>query len=316
MKIKHFTKLAAACALLMVGASSQALVVSNLLPASGNGSGWGGQTFVSSQLIIASTADQPAANEWFSRYAQGNGQSQYNINASLLDQFKNAPAQSSAGVGLVAASSTVRVTFLGTGAARDSNLFLAQAGAASFNTAAFWNPVYASGGTNNLGTYNPVNASNALFQTRASCSYAQAKAGNTCDVSQLGMSREISGLTVGSNLTFGLQALPLVYSADHISIPNTNYFFSGVAANNSDPNHWNDQLVHTKILSVGGGAYLVGFEDSYNGGDKDYNDNIFLFQGVTTTAPVPEPASFGLMGLGLLGMGLRLSRRDRRAAGT
>lgn len=245
-------------------------------------------------------------NEWFSRYSP-------QLDTATLLAFASASA-SSAGVDLYASSSTVKVSYLGTGATRDSNLFLA--GAGSFNSSSFWAPIYASGGSNNLGSYNPVNASNMLFSTRAGCSFAQAKAGNTCLATQIGMSREISGLTVGEQLVFGLQALPLIYNGggSSINLPNTHYFFSGSAANNSDSKGWADGKVHTRVLQIGEDDFLVGFEDMWLGAgstsDKDYNDMVFLFQGVATT-PVPEPETIALMlpGLGLLAVAARRRRR-------
>lgn len=287
--------------LLLLASTTQAFTVSNLFDASTNGSGWEGAT-ADSQIIKASS------NEWFSRYTINNGDSEYNINASILAEFKNAPLQEN-GVGLVATSSTIRATFLGTGAARDSFLFLAQAGSASLNTSAFWNPVYNSGGTNNLNTYNPVNSSNMLFETRGGCTYAEAKAGNTCTPTNLGQSREISGLTAGDNLIFGLQALVLNYNADNIHYTNTNYFFSGQASNNKDAKNWNDGKVHTKVINLGDNKYLVGFEDIWGGGDGDFNDNVFLFEGVSSTidippVTVPEPNLLGLFLMGLLLLGV------------
>src|SRR5690606_5006155 len=100
------------------------------------------------------------------RYTLGNGDDAFNINADILGQFKNAPLQNTTGASLAAVSDSVRVTFLGTGAARNSVLFLAQQGNELLDTTAFWNPVYASGGTNNLASYNPVNDSSRLFETR------------------------------------------------------------------------------------------------------------------------------------------------------
>lgn len=41
-----------------------------------------------------------------------------------------------------------------------------------------------------------------------------------------------------------------------------------------------DGLPHAEVDYLGAGQALVGFEDIRGGGDLDYNDNIFLFQGV------------------------------------
>ncbi len=289
----------------LLSSFTHAYSISNLYDASTNGTGWAGET--ASSHIIATPGATPGTNEWFSRYTLGNGDDAFNINADILGQFKNAPLQNTTGASLAAVSDSVRVTFLGTGAARNSVLFLAQQGNELLDTTAFWNPVYASGGTNNL-AYNPVNDSNRLFETRGGCEYAQAKAGNSCVPDNLGQSRVISGLAAGDSLVFGLQALVLHYNSDNIHYPNTNYFFSGDAANNRDSRGWNDGQVHTKVLNLGSNRYLVGFEDIWGGGDRDFNDNIFLFEGVITDIPIPplvpvsEPSSLPLLGMLLAGL--------------
>lgn len=303
-----------ASGLSLLSTFAQAYSISELHHASTNGTGWSGET--ADFQIIATPGATPGTNEWFSRYTVGNGDDKFNIDESILGQFKNAPLQDTVGASLYAASESVRVTFLGTGAARNSVLFLAQHGGELLDRNAFWDPIYATGGTNNLAAYNPVDVSNALFETRGGCEYAEAKAGNTCVPENLGQSRVISDLTVGDSLIFGLQALVLHYNADNVHYPNTNYFFSGAAANNQDAKGWNDSQVHTKVLNLGNNRFLVGFEDIWGGGDRDYNDIIFLFEGVSVDIPIPpivvsEPASLSFLGL-LLG-GLLWRRRATRA---
>lgn len=247
-----------------------------------------------SALSGETSQPQYQINEWFSRYSQS-------ITADTLNQLSQASDTIASG-GLKATSDTVRVTYLGTGAARDSNLFLAYSGNGRLNTASFWGDIYASGGTNNLASYNPVDASNLLFSTREGCGYGEAKAGNSCSASQLGMSREITGISQGDNLVFGLQALPLTHNDDGISLPDTNYFFSGDASTNSDSQGWADGTVHTRLIQLDANTMLVGFEDTWSGAksDYDYNDMVFVFQGVTSAVPEPAPLALAATGLLLL----------------
>jgi hypothetical protein len=58
------------------------------------------------------------------------------------------------------------------------------------------------------------------------------------------------------------------------------------------------------------GQYILAFEDLPQGGDKDFNDLVFLASGV---APVPEPGTLVLLGGGLAGL-LGYARRKRAAA--
>lgn len=51
-----------------------------------------------------------------------------------------------------------------------------------------------------------------------------------------------------------------------------------------------DGLAHGKVVNSGERQYDVGFEDLFNGGDRDYDDNVFRFSGglAPNTAPVAD----------------------------
>ena len=88
-----------------------------------------------------------------------------------------------------------------------------------------------------------------------------------------------------------------------------------------------DGLSHAAIEVLEGGALRVGFEDLFNGGDFDYNDNVVLIHsGVVTAVPevrsffvlpgidsspaAPEPGTLALLGLGLAGLATARWRRQ------
>lgn len=53
-----------------------------------------------------------------------------------------------------------------------------------------------------------------------------------------------------------------------------------------------DSIPHAVVTVVGPGKATVGFEDLLGGGDRDYDDNVFLFEGVSGgTPPVIGPCS-------------------------
>lgn len=129
-----------------------------------------------------------------------------------------------------------------------------------------------------------------LFQTRAGCNFATALADEFCTIDTIGLTRRISGLAPGETVTFTLDA-----AAQGL----------GPAASQRPTAETFDSLARARYVELGGGRWLVGFEE---GNDASYGDMVFLLSGVVVAA-VPEPTPAVALPLGLLALALRRSRR-------
>ncbi len=58
--------------------------------------------------------------------------------------------------------------------------------------------------------------------------------------------------------------------------------------------------------------YLLAWEDTYGGGDRDYNDFVVMVESVIG---VPEPSSIAIFGAGLFAIGMFARRRVRNVTG-
>lgn len=80
-----------------------------------------------------------------------------------------------------------------------------------------------------------------------------------------------------------------------------------------------DEFNHAYTTAYGGGDFgipagsFVAFEDGLGGGDRDYNDETFVFANVRAGGGVPEPATWAMMLMGFGGLGAML-RRNRKPA--
>jgi hypothetical protein len=89
---------------------------------------------------------------------------------------------------------------------------------------------------------------------------------------QIGTTVNLGGFPVGVELIFGILA-------------GGNTFLMGPGSRNRDG------LTHAKVNFLSPGVALVGFEDLWGGGDRDYDDNVFRFTGGIAATQVPEPTT-------------------------
>lgn len=87
---------------------------------------------------------------------------------------------------------------------------------------------------------------------------------------------------------------------------------TGFAYYTGDVSRNPDSFMHAAYDITSSQTLNIGFEDIFNGGDKDYDDLVFSLTNVNVTpsiSPVPEPEIGGMLIIGLILLGLIARRK-------
>ncbi len=124
--------------------------------------------------------------------------------------------------------------------------------------------------------------------------------------SALGQSFDLGAVTAGDSLTFVLHNLTLGMDAYSDTSMNVAYDVDGTLGHNrvySTP--YTNESPITDTIPVG---TFVSFEDlRFPNSDFDYDDENFVFA-IVSSPSVPEPSTFLLLGMGLVGVGIMRRR--------
>ena len=125
----------------------------------------------------------------------------------------------------------------------------------------------ATGGTVDI----VVRPATAVFTSRLFLLQPDGTRENIALSTEVGKRVTVGPFAAGQELVFGITVLNAGPT-----------FFIGPARRNPDG------IAHAEVTETGVRTFLVGFEDVFDGGDRDYDDNVFQFTG--NLAPGPPPA--------------------------
>ena len=143
--------------------------------------------------------------------------------------------------------------------------------------------LFATGGTVEV----VVQSGTARFTSQLFLQHPDRTRTNVALNTEVGKHVTVGPFPAGEELVFG------------ITMPGDQTFLMGPASRNPDG------IAHAEVRETGMRTYLVGFEDLFGGGDRDYDDNVFQFTGnlapnrpppagdrtSTTATPTPNPES-------------------------
>ena len=129
--------------------------------------------------------------------------------------------------------------------------------------------LFATGGTVDI----VVQPSTAVFTSQLFLQRADGSRTNVALNTEVGKHVTVGPFPAGEELVFGITMLDSGAT-----------FFMGPPSRNSDG------IAHADVNETGVRTFVVGFEDVFGGGDRDYDDNVFQFTG--NLAPnKPPPAN-------------------------